>query len=279
MHLLLSPGASAGLESTGCNFMNYNLNKGKMILERLRKGTSFSRPARGKYPAMTSLAPPAKAVPQGQGITSAILILSNLVPLAGILFWGWDTFILLCLYCLETAVIGFWTIARAATMSRDPGSTKGRGIAASLALAGFFTVHAGLFMSVHMLFIYSLFAGPWSGRIHDAREFIRLIVIGKDLWMPLLALFVGQGAIFVNDAVNRFVFAKAPQTNTDTGAIMGGFYKRIVIMHLAIMGGAFIAQAIGTAAPLIVLVLLKIAIEIRFQMKARKEGSVSPLAG
>jgi hypothetical protein len=87
-----------------------------------------------------------------------------------------------------------------------------------------------------------------------------------------------SGAIFVNDAVNRFVFAKAPQTNTDTGAIMGGFYKRIVIMHLAIMGGAFIAQAIGTAAPLIVLVLLKIAIEIRFQMKARK-GSVSRLRG
>ncbi|HEX7789477.1 MAG TPA: DUF6498-containing protein [Afipia sp.] len=50
---------------------------------------------------------------------------------------------------------------------------------------------------------------------------------------------------------------------------MGDFYKRIVIMHVAIMGGAFIVQAIGTAAPLIVLVLLKIAIEIRFQMKAR----------
>lgn len=208
--------------------------------------------------------------------TSSILILSNIVPLAGILFWGWDTFVLLCLYCLETAVIGFWTILRAATMSRDPGSVAGRSIAGTLALGGFFTVHAGLFMSVHMLFIYTLFAGPWTGRIHDARDFIRLIVIGKDLWIPLVALFVGQGAIFINDAVNRFVFAKVPLTNADTGEIMGDFYKRIVIMHVAIMGGAFIAQAIGTAAPLIVLVLLKIAIEIRFQMKARKETSLSP---
>lgn len=201
--------------------------------------------------------------------TAAILILSNLVPLLGILFWGWDTFVLLCLYCVETAVIGFWTIARVATMSRDPGSVAGRSIAGTLALAGFFTIHAGLFMTVHMLFIYTLFAGPWAGRIHDARDFISLIVIGKDLWIPLLALFVGQGAIFINDAVNRFVFAKAPLTGADTGAIMGGFYKRIVIMHVAIMGGAFIAQAIGTAAPQIVLVLLKVAIEIRFQMKVR----------
>ncbi|TKT71703.1 hypothetical protein YH63_009905 [Afipia massiliensis] len=199
----------------------------------------------------------------------SLIVLSNLVPLLGILFWGWDTFVLLCLYCLETAAIGFWTIARVATMSRDPGSVAGRSIAGTLALAGFFTVHAGLFMTVHMLFIYTLFAGPWAGRIHDARDFISLIVIGKDLWIPLLALFVGQGAIFINDAVNRFVFAKAPLTGADTGAIMGGFYKRIVIMHLAIMGGAFIAQAIGTAAPLIVLVLLKVTIEIRFQIKAR----------
>lgn len=200
---------------------------------------------------------------------SSILILSNLVPLAGILFWGWDTFVLLCLYCLETAVIGFWTIARVATMSRDPGSVAGRSIAGTLALAGFFTVHAGLFMTVHMLFIYALFSGVWAGRIDDARDFIRLIVIGKDLWIPLLALFAGQGAIFINDAVNRFAFARAPLTTADTGEIMSGFYKRIVIMHLTIMGGAFIAQAIGTAAPLIVLVLIKVAIETRFQMKAR----------
>ncbi|MBB5052989.1 hypothetical protein HNQ36_002980 [Afipia massiliensis] len=212
--------------------------------------------------------------------TSSILILSNLVPLLGILFWGWDTFVLLCLYCLETAVIGFWTIARVATMSRDPGSVAGRSIAGTLALAGFFTLHAGLFMTVHMLFIYTLFAGLWAGRIHDARDFISLIVIGKDLWIPLLALFVGQGAIFINDAVNRFVFAKPPLTGADTGAIMGDFYKRIVIMHVAIMGGAFIAQAIGTAAPLIVLVLLKVAIEIRFTMRSKNAGMpVSSPAG
>lgn len=154
-------------------------------------------------------------------------------------------------------------------MSRDAGSAASRSIAGTLAPAGFFTVHAGLFMSVHMLFIFTLFAGPWTGRIHDARDFIRLIVIGKDLWIPLLALFAGQGAIFINDAVNRFVFAKMPPTNADTGTIMGYFYKRIVIMHLAIMGGALVAQAIGSAAPLIVLVLLKTAIEIRFQMKLR----------
>jgi hypothetical protein len=203
-------------------------------------------------------------------VTSSILILANLVPLAGVLWWGWDAFVLLCLYWLETAIIGFWTILRVAALSRTSGSAAGRSIASTLALSGFFTVHAGLFMAVHMAFLWLLFAGPWAARIHDARDFIRLILIGMGLWIPLLALFVGQGAVFINDAVNRFAFGKALPSNATTADIMGGFYKRIVLMHLAIMGGAFAAQAIGTVAPLVVLVLLKTALEVRLWMRDRR---------
>lgn len=236
----------------------------------------------GFTPPMTSTVPTphdiGAARPQGFFVP-AVLILSNLVPLAGLLWWGWDAFVLLCLYWLETAVIGFWTILRLVTMSRNPGSAAGRSIAGALALGGFFTVHAGLFMTVHMLFIFTLFAGPWAARIHDGRDFIRLIVIGMGLWIPLVAMFAGQGAIFINDAVNRFVFGKAMPGGTDTGDVVGGLYKRIVIMHVAILGGAFIAQAIGRTAPLIVLVLIKTALEIRLQMQMRRESSLSPPAG
>jgi len=223
---------------------------------------------------MTSVLPTSSgstALQKRSIFTSSILILSNLLPLAGILFWGWDAFILLCLYCLETAVIGFWTILRLGTMSRDSGSVASRSIAGTLALCGFFIVHAGLFMTVHMIFLFILFGGAWIPKIHDARAFFRLLVIGKDLWIPLLALFVGQGAIFINDAVNRFVFAKTPLAPVDAGTLMSDFYKRIVLMHIAIMAGAFIAQMIGTTAPLIVLVLLKIALEVRLQMKVQKD--------
>jgi hypothetical protein len=127
------------------------------------------------------------------------------------LFWGWDAFVLLCLYWLETAVIGFWTILRVVTMSRERGSVSGRSISGTLAIGGFFTVHAGIFMTVHMVFLWTLFAGPWAPRLHDARDFIRPIVIGQGLWLPLLALFVGQGAVSINDTVNRFIFAKPSQ--------------------------------------------------------------------
>jgi hypothetical protein len=209
-------------------------------------------------------------------VTSSILILANLVPLAGVVWWGWDAFVLLCLYWLETAVIGFWTILRVMTLSQGNRSPGGRSIAAALAMGGFFTVHAGVFMAVHMAFLWALFAGAWAAKIHDARDFIRLIVIGMGLWIPLAALFVGQGAVFVNDAVNRYAFGKALPAGASTGEIRGGFYKRIVLMHLAIMGGAFVAQAIGTVAPLIVLVLLKTAIEVRLWMRPEPARHIAP---
>jgi hypothetical protein len=223
---------------------------------------------------MTSTVPiPSDAGRPQRGVLAAtILIVSNLVPLAGILWWGWDVFVLLCLYWLETAVIGFWTILRVAALSQAPGKATGRGIAGALALSGFFTVHAGIFMTVHMAFLYILFAGAWAGRIHDAGDFIRLMVIGSGLWIPLLALFAGQGALFVNDAVNRFAFGRA-LPDTDAAGIVGGFYKRIVLMHVAILGGAFIVQAIGNIAPLIVLVLLKTALEIALLMSRRRGGA------
>jgi len=50
--------------------------------------------------------------------STLILLAANLVPLIGVFMWGWDAFVLLVLYWLETAVIAFWTVVRIATMSR-----------------------------------------------------------------------------------------------------------------------------------------------------------------
>ena len=41
---------------------------------------------------------------------------ANLIPLAGVLFWQWDTFQLLMLYWMETVIVAFWTIRRLARL-------------------------------------------------------------------------------------------------------------------------------------------------------------------
>ena len=50
--------------------------------------------------------------------STVLLIAADLFPLAGIAFWHWDTFLMLMLYWMDTAVIAFWTIAGIATTPR-----------------------------------------------------------------------------------------------------------------------------------------------------------------
>ena len=87
--------------------------------------------------------------------STLLLIAANWIPIVGVLYWGWDVFVLLVLYWLETAIIGVWTIARIVLAPR--GSIGP--LAARLAMAAFFVVHSGMFMGVHMVFLWALFSG------------------------------------------------------------------------------------------------------------------------
>jgi hypothetical protein len=208
-----------------------------------------------------------------------ILIAANLVPIVGVILWGWDAFILLMLYWLETAVIAFWTTVRIATMPRDAlGDIKFDGSdkpAAPLALAAFFTVHAGIFMGVHFVFLWTLFSGDWSQKIHGPRSFIELIVIDTGLWLPLAVLFVVRGALIMFDSIEPWLrrrFRIAPARADERGllspseTLLSGLYARIVVMQVTIIFGAWFALLIGTAGAYIFLIAIKTAIDVALQI-------------
>ncbi|HHI68168.1 MAG TPA: hypothetical protein ENJ97_02455, partial [Planctomycetes bacterium] len=83
------------------------------------------------------------------------LILSNLLPLAGVLFWGWDAFSLLLLFWMENVVIGVIHVFRLALAEGGTGMEK----AGRFFLIPFFAVHYGLFTFVHGVFVVAL-CGP-----------------------------------------------------------------------------------------------------------------------
>ena len=230
--------------------------------------------------------------------STLILLAANLVPLVGVILWDWDAFILLMLYWLETAVIAFWTIVRIATMPRNAlgnmhfqGSDKP---AAPLALAAFFTLHAGIFMGVHFMFLWELFSGDWPRRIHSLRDFVAEIVIATGLWLPLIALFIGRGALTMFEMVEPFLrrlFRLAPRRSEKTmlspaETILFGLYVRILIMQFTIILGAWFALLIGTVGAYIFLIALKTAIDMAFQVfadaihaawvKAKSKSAASP---
>jgi len=205
------------------------------------------------------------------GIGTILLIAANALPLVGIVFWGWDAFELLVLYWFETAIIGFWTLFRLSAFMMAPENSTATGwrrLIAPTAVGIFFTLHAGLFMVVHFIFLWTLFSGDWASRINGPRSFLSVLIIGAGLWVPLLAMFVVRGLFTLFDMYRERMAQRrrrpGPQRAVEPseGNAIGGFYRRIIIMHVAILAGGFLAM-LGSIVPLIVLVVVKTVIDVR----------------
>jgi hypothetical protein len=208
--------------------------------------------------------------------SSLLLIAANLLPLAGIFFWRWDTFLLLALYWMETAIIGFWTMLglALAPFFAPRGATR----TSPFIIVPFFLAHSGVFMGVHFLFLWSLFAGNWPKLVHGPQDFIDRIVIGEGLWIPLAAFFLSRGVSFFFSffgpmLLPAWTFAARDAANAgddprSEASLMKRFYGRIVIMHLTILFGAAIASVVGNVGPLVLMVALKIAADLALHLKS-----------
>jgi Family of unknown function (DUF6498) len=213
--------------------------------------------------------------------TTLVLVVANLLPLAGVAFWQWDAFLLLMLYWMDTAIIAFWTMARIAVTPRERLddlriSSGGQSINSPWAIVAFFVVHAGIFMAAHFLFLWVMFAGAWADRIHGPGDFVRQIIVESRLWFPLAGLALSRGVSFLfhvvrPETLQRLEHALFPRrpvrvaTRVQAGSLggeIGALYARIVIMQLAVLFGGFLSILLGTMAPLVILILLKTAVDV-----------------
>lgn len=214
----------------------------------------------------------------------AIVLASNLIPLAGVLFWGWDTFVLLMLYWLETLIIAFWTLMRILVGADFSGSFLGE-VLSRLFMFAFFLVHAGGFMLGHFVFLWAFYGRDWSGKIQLTNDLLKVaplefwdkMVVANSLLLPLAVSFVGRGVAFVIEMAKlplwkRLVGHDSIQGRS-TGPLVGGLYLRIVLMHLVILGGAALAQKYGALAPLVLLIVAKTIVDlwlfVRIDLKGR----------
>ncbi|MHB1260831.1 MAG: DUF6498-containing protein [Thermoplasmatota archaeon] len=178
--------------------------------------------------------PDAKAPPPA---SLWFLLAANVVPLVGVLAFGWDLGLVLLLYWAESAVILFFSLVKLAI-------TAGR---AALALIPFFLVHAGMFMGGHLVFLLAIFvdepAGGWLDLVRDVGLVLPVFVVSHGF--SFVANFRRKGEVFKGQA-----------------DVMTGFYKRIVVMHLTIIFGAFLMSALGSPVwALLLLIAFKTAID------------------
>lgn len=212
--------------------------------------------------------------------STLLLAAADLFPLVGVAFWHWDAFLLLMLYWLDTAIIAFWTIARVATTARDGLNglritSGGKSTNSPWAVSAFFVVHCGMFMAVHFLFLWVIFAGAWARKIHGPGDFVRVIIIDNRLWLPLAGLMLSRGLSFLFHAIRPHPWQRIEQAlfrrpvrlaaRAPAGSVGGEIavlYVRVVIMQIAIIFGAFLSTLLGTMAPFVILILLKTAADV-----------------
>lgn len=196
--------------------------------------------------------------------SALLLIVANLVPLAGTAFLGWKLSDVMVLYWAESAIIGVFNVARIAVI--------GRWLAL---LAGpFFIGHFGAFMAVHFLFVYGIFvegfngAGP-SGSLQN----VAALFIG--LWPALLALTVSHGFSFFFNFIGKGEFRRRTIGNQ-----MNEPYARIVFMHLVLIFGGVLAMVLGEPTIVILIVIgLKILVDIRAHVRQRRKAAPGVKSG
>lgn len=238
-------------------------------------------PAAAVEPASVEKTPAAMLLveepPASAGASGWVLVAANLVPLAGVAFWGWKVGDVVLLYWFENLVIGAMNVLRIAAadpqhvVSSPHGGTgiKPRELPiAKLALIGFFVVHYGAFCAIHGTILAELFPfpGPHGQRLGIGG------VVAELLREPALlaAIFALVCSHLVSFRVNYI--GREEYRHVNIARLMAQPYRRIVVVHLFIIFGglALAASKAPAAAAIAVFVVIKTAIDFNMHLRERR---------
>jgi hypothetical protein len=186
------------------------------------------------------------------------IVLGNILPVAGVLFVGWDIYTLLITYWCETLIVGFWAIVTIGLHDgeetprplTDMSSRASADPASNPALA---LLPAGFLLALHLFLIGRLYGGAWPGHLNSVSTFIDTFLIGQELWPALAVFFVQQAAICWQDR-------KAPSILPT----IAGLNLRVTVMQFVIIFGAGGVMLSGSGLlGLVLLAGLKTLLDLR----------------
>ncbi len=153
------------------------------------------------------------------------IVLTNLIPLAGVLWFGWDVFAVLILYWVENVAIG---VAHTIRLSI---STRTNGDMSAFSTTQFFAMHYGLFTLIHGIFVIILFGVVGGG----------LVKLSGGFAGPVFAIVAWQAIYLVIDTIRTERFrGRAP------GDMMFEPYPRVFALHLTVLAGGWLVGEMGS---------------------------------
>jgi hypothetical protein len=217
---------------------------------------------------------------ESSSLAVAALVAANVVPVIGVLFFGWQLSVVMVIYWVESGVIGALNVPK---ILLAPGSDAPRNFTAKIngrqvdlsgpsepkdglhlypengSIAGFFVMHYGIFWVVHGVFVFSVFApAPFSGAYGPPT--ILLGVVGM--------VVSHAGSFLVNFVGNEEYRTASP------GMQMKEPYRRVIVLHLTIVLGAFVVTAVGAPiAALLLLMGLKTVTDLHAHLKEHRRAA------
>lgn len=193
----------------------------------------------------------------------AVLVAANLLPVAGVAAFGWKVADLVFVYWLENVVIGVFNAARMAMAQGTVDRKTGQPLDAfgrwfmRLFMVPFFIVHYGGFCLGHGVFLATLFPPGGGEQGQDLDDVLVRVATDPVFLLVAAALFASHGYSFL-----RHYVAGGEYRTASIDAQMMRPYKRIIVVHLFILGGAFLMMALKNQVPaLLVFIALKLALD------------------
>lgn len=203
------------------------------------------------------------------------LILVNVVLLALALIQQWSVFMVVFVFWIENVIIGFFNILKmlkAQPAPVDPAKAEGAEVMLNNTGCGkyffafFFMIHYYAFCAGHVVFIFVLFLGDLFGGIKGHMEMADWINIG-----------IGAVGIFISHAISfgTNYIGKKEYENVNLKSLMMSPYKRIVLVHVFIIGAGFVLTS-GEGVSWLLLALFMIGktiIDLRQHYKEHEAAS------
>lgn len=246
-------------------------------------------PGQVSYPP----APADQPAPASRGlqISVVLLVLANLVPVAGVVAGAITLGDVFLVYWAENVVVGLFAFVRILTArgveqktsaGKEPTIWIGSKAnerplssmppqAAAVLLGLFFCFHFGIFTIVHGVFTFSLVA----------------MVTGLAAVSPA-AVLLTLAALVVSHGYSLVVhwFRRGERLRTSPSTAMGAPYPRVIVLHVSIIGSFFLVM--GTApspfgpeepdlsdqlVPVLLLTAFKLALDVVFHVRAHRPRS------
>lgn len=188
------------------------------------------------------------------------LIMANLIPLVGVIFFGWDTVLVLALFWIENLIIGAFNLLRIITVAIVNKDHSG------WFTSVFFVFHYGAFCSVHGILLSSLLGVPEfnyeeiigfevTGVLQLFAEGLAVLLnfieaLSPYIWFGLIGLAASHLVSFVEHFILRGeVFNMKPRQ------LMSRPYHHVVVMHVGLILGAIVLQKLQSPVWLLAIIV------------------------